>query len=138
MHITQETDYAVRITYFLAQELCRKDARTISENVHVSLRFSLKILRKLVSGGVVKSFKGNSGGYEIARKPCEITLLDVITAVEGPYKFSRCVGDNDDTECSRGRICDCIFRDVYGEISKDINDKISKITFDELLKRECE
>ena len=44
MHITQESDYAVRIVYCLAREARRMDARTISEQMAISLRFSLKIL----------------------------------------------------------------------------------------------
>ena len=44
MHITQEADYAVRIVYCLAREARRMDARTISEQMAISLRFSLKIL----------------------------------------------------------------------------------------------
>lgn len=42
-------------------------AKTISEMTGVTLRFSLKILRKLVAAGIVKSFKGTQGGYEIGK-----------------------------------------------------------------------
>ena len=63
MHITQETDYAIRIVYCLANADGRKDARAISEEMGVTLRFSLKILHKLVSGGGVAfgSFFEKSG-----------------------------------------------------------------------------
>ena len=63
MHITQESDYAVRIVYCLAKCGTRRDARGISEEMCVTLRFSLKILGKLVSSGIVESYKGNRGGY---------------------------------------------------------------------------
>lgn len=58
MHITRETDYAIRIIYCLANTQGRKDAGTISEEMGVTLRFSLKILHKLVKCGLVKSYKG--------------------------------------------------------------------------------
>ena len=61
MHITQESDYAVRIVYCLAKCGTRRDARGISEEMCVTLRFSLKILGKLVSSGIVESYKGNRG-----------------------------------------------------------------------------
>ena len=80
MHITQESDYAVRIVYCLAKCGTRRDARGISEEMCVTLRFSLKILGKLVSSGIVESYKGNRGGYELARPASEITLKDVIDA----------------------------------------------------------
>ena len=53
MHITLESDYAVRIVYCLARQGGRMDAKKIAEETGVTLRFSLKILRKLVAGGLV-------------------------------------------------------------------------------------
>lgn len=55
MHITLESDYAVRIVYCLAQNGGRMEAAAIAEQTGVTLRFSLKILRKLVAGELVKS-----------------------------------------------------------------------------------
>ena len=85
MHMTLEADYAVRIVEFLAVNPGRADAKTISERTSVTLRFTLKILRTLVSDGIVRSYKGAKGGYELAKSPKEITLRSVIEAVEGPY-----------------------------------------------------
>ena len=55
MHMTLEADYAVRIVEFLAVNPGRADAKTISERTSVTLRFTLKILRTLVSDGIVRS-----------------------------------------------------------------------------------
>ena len=85
MHITLEADYAIRIVQVLAQSQKRLDAKTISEMTGVTLRFSLKILRKLVAAGIVKSFKGTQGGYEIGRALDEISLGEVIETIEGSY-----------------------------------------------------
>ncbi|MEG2082378.1 MAG: Rrf2 family transcriptional regulator, partial [Oscillospiraceae bacterium] len=74
MHITKESDYAVRIVYCLACGDCRTDAKTISERTGVTLRFSLKILNKLVQSGIVKSYKGAKGGYELELPPKDISL----------------------------------------------------------------
>ena len=57
MHMTLEADYAVRIVEFLAVNPGRADAKTISERTSVTLRFTLKILRTLVSDGIVRSYK---------------------------------------------------------------------------------
>lgn len=74
MHITLESDYAIRIVLYLSQIQKRAEAKNISENTEVTLRFALKILRKLVAAGIVKSFKGTQGGYELNKAPAEITL----------------------------------------------------------------
>ncbi len=134
MHMTLETDYAVRIVSCLVTAGKRLDAKSIAENTSVTLRFSLKILRKLVAGGIVKSFKGTQGGYELARKPEEISLNDVIETVEGPFFLSRCLGS--DYDCSRQELngCSCPFREVYDQISEDAVRKLKAFTFDRVLK----
>ena len=89
MHINLESDYAVRIVQYLAQSNERRDAQSIADSTCVSLRFTLKIMRKLVAADIVQSFKGAHGGYTLSRPASSITLRQVIEAVEGPYRFSR-------------------------------------------------
>ncbi len=81
MYITLESDYAVRITAELCKEPVKLDAKTIAEKTGVTLRFALKILRKLVAAGIVRSFKGTQGGYMIAMEPKDIDLRIVIEAI---------------------------------------------------------
>ena len=131
MHITLEADYAVRIVGCLAQEKKRMDAKELSDVTCVTLRFSLKILRKLVSAGIVRSYKGVQGGYELARDVSEISLMDVIEAVEGRYTLNRCLSDG--YECSRGMSGRCCFQRVFGEVSVMVEEKLSEYTFDKFV-----
>lgn len=124
MHMTLEADYAVRIVEFLAVNPGRADAKTISERTSVTLRFTLKILRTLVSDGIVRSYKGAKGGYELAKPPKEITLRSVIEAVEGPYMISRCQGDA--YSCQR---TSCRLHHIYGEVSQLVRNKLESYTF---------
>ena len=130
MYITQESDYAIRIIYCLAKSRTRKDARTISSEMDVTLRFSLKILGKLVSAKLVKSYKGNRGGYELAKEPAEITFKDVIESVEGPYQMVRCMQEQN--LCNRGSIENCEFRKVFCEITKEVNRRLEQANFENL------
>lgn len=126
MHITLETDYAIRIVDRLIKAGGRLDAKTISERSDVPQRFALKILHKLVSGGVVKSYKGNGGGYEIALKPEELSLYDIVELVEGTYRFSRCVGDGYNCSCE----LPCAYKKVFSDISEEVCKMLKKQTFD--------
>jgi Rrf2 family protein len=54
---------------------------------HMPDRFLLQILRNLVAHGLLRSTRGVIGGYTLARPPEEISLLDIIEAVEGPVAF---------------------------------------------------
>lgn len=132
MKMNLECDYAIRIVYVLANSKFRVDAKTISEKSCVTLRFSLKILRKLVIKGIVISFMGVNGGYELARNPSEITLYDVITAIDGEYYFNRCV--NDEYVCSRtGLDKDCCFHKIFCAITNDVAKVLQSHTFDEFI-----
>jgi Rrf2 family iron-sulfur cluster assembly transcriptional regulator len=128
MRITQEADYAVRIIDNLARLGRRLDARTVSENTGVTLRFTLKIMRKLAICNIVKSFKGVQGGYELAHKPEEINLRQVIEAVDGPIVINRCL--TGELPCSR--IDDkrlCYYHNVFANVSETVRNKLEKITF---------
>ncbi len=131
MHITLEADYAVRIVGCLAASERRIDAKAISDETAVTLRFALKILRKLASSGIVRSFKGKNGGYELAKPPSGISLMDVIEAVEGKYRLSRCL--DPDFECSRGMSGRCRYQRVFDEISVEVEKKLAACTFDTLI-----
>ena len=84
MRITLESDYALRIVSALASKNDIIDAKTLSEEVSVTQRFTLKILHKLVSGDLVKSYKGVNGGYKLNACPDNITLKTVIELIDGP------------------------------------------------------
>lgn len=131
MHINLESDYAVRIVHCLAAEDGRLDAQTISERTCVSLRFTLKIMRKLVAAGIVRSYKGARGGYTLTRAPGMITLRQVIEAVEGPYRFSRCLDGEYDCTCSTSPE-ECPFHSVFDDVTRLVTAKLDEVTFDRL------
>ena len=130
MHMTLEADYAVRIVEFLAAANQKVDARTISEETHVPLRFALKILRKLVADDIMISYKGAHGGYTLSRPASSITLRQVIEAVEGPYRFSRCVDNGYACNCSS--VTACPFHSVFDDITQMVIQKLDEATFDSL------
>ena len=129
MHITLEADYAARMVYYLAKNGKRMDAKTLSEISGVTLRFSLKILRKLVAGGIIKSYKGVQGGYELAKPASDITLCEVIETIEGPFYINRCI--DDDFICTREKEEPCTFRQIFIDISEMVRFELGKITFDQ-------
>lgn len=131
MYITLETDYAVRITAELCREPVKVDAKTLAERTNVTLRFALKILRKLVSQGIVKSFKGTQGGYMINMPPEDITLKMIVEAIEGKYCFSRCLSP--EGECNRGASGNCQYQEAFAQITKMVSDKLQSYNFKDLL-----
>lgn len=131
MYITLETDYAIRIVDFLSREGTRVGAQMIAEKNGVTLRFSLKILRKLVREGIVRSYKGAQGGYEIAKPLDEISVGDIIATIEGPYLFSRCLLE--EQSCYRGEACP--YHQIFCDISRDVQEKLNSITMQSVIMR---
>ena len=127
MVMTLEADYAVRIVDALSQSDQKVDAKTLSAQTQVPLRFALKILRKLVAGGIIISYKGAHGGYALARSADKITLRQVIEAVEGPYMINRC----QQTEYGCAQTAGCRFHGIYDEISRLVRQKLDSYTFAE-------
>ena len=131
MFITLESDYAVRIMSALCRSGEKLDAKTVSEQTGVTLRFTLKILRKLVGAGLVRSFKGTKGGYIIDKAPGDITLRSVIEAIEGRFYFSRCLSP--ENECSGANTDICNPRKAFAEVSELVRNKLDTYNFYDLV-----
>ena len=99
MWFTREADYALRIVSELAYRNCKMDAKTIAYLTGVTVSFTLKILRKLVKAGIVRSYKGISGGYIMDMDPEQITVRQIVEIIDGPVAINRCIKAGE--HCSR-------------------------------------
>jgi len=131
MFINRETDYAIRIVDCLAAAGKRLDAAAISGATGVTLRFSLKILRSLAAGGIVKSYKGVRGGYELSRPPGEISVLQVYTAMCGELCLNQCAAAG--YRCSRPCVEEngCEYREVFSDLARQLARQLDAVTFAE-------
>lgn len=95
MRLTQEVDYAFRIVAYLMQRPHEiVGANVISEDMHIPLRFCLKILRKLNLAGLTNSRRGARGGYMLLDPDRTITYYEVVEAIQGPVTINRCLYDD--------------------------------------------
>lgn len=84
MRLTAKADYAVRAMVELAAQGSPAKGDVIAERQGIPFKFLENILLELKHAGLVESLRGSDGGYWLARPAQEITLADVIRAVEGP------------------------------------------------------
>jgi Rrf2 family protein len=91
MRISAKADYAVRATIELATEevVTPVKGERIADAQKIPLRFLENILGELRHAGIVQSQRGAEGGYWLSRAPDEITLAEIIRAVEGPLATTR-------------------------------------------------
>jgi len=130
MHITLEADYAIRILDALNRDDRIEDAKHLAEQSRVTLRFTLKILHKLASGGLVRSYKGKGGGYCLAMPAKEITLYRVIELIDGPVYVNRCLsGDGCHFEgnavCGQGQ---CKYHLIFDDVNEKLVRALKKYT----------
>lgn len=132
MRITLESDYALRILTSMAEYEGVTDAKTISADTSVTLRFTLKILHKLVQGDLVSSYKGVNGGYKLKSKPSEITLKNVIELIDGPIAIARCLdsGESCSLNCDKS-VCD--YHHIFDIISIELASKLNRITIQDVI-----
>ena len=135
MRITLESDYALRIVTALAEDNSLIDAKTISEKTLVTQKFALKILRKLVRGNLVCSYKGVKGGYKLKAAPEDITLKEVIELIDGPIVIARCLEGSEACSLNPDKST-CVFHHIFDSISVDVARKMSKITIQDIINRE--
>ena len=128
MRITQEADYAIRIVCLLAERGETMDANSIAEKCCITQRFALKILRKLVLGKLVCSFKGASGGYRLACEPKDVTLKQIIELIDGEIVISRCLAEDHLCSKSGENKSACVVHCVFEAINRDVVKKLEKVT----------
>jgi Rrf2 family protein len=90
-------------------------------------RFLLQILRSLVTHGILRSTRGVDGGYTLVRSPDEISLLEIIEAIEGPVGVP-----SDDGENSIGGAHQRL-HDALHEVAESMRRQLSTIKIAHLL-----
>ena len=104
LRISKLTDYG---TVLLAHLAANRDtvcsAADVASATGIALPTVSKLLKSLARSGLVISTRGASGGYQLSRKPTEISAADVIDALEGPVSITECSGS--DSQCEHEGSC---------------------------------
>ena len=134
MKITRECDYAIRIILMLGSLDDDRvvDAGHISEAQCIPRQFTLKILRKLLYKGYVRSVKGAHGGYGLGVDAAELSLYDVVTAIEGDMGINECFACG--YKCYRVEcVDDCVVHSRLATVNDIIKAELDKIKFASLI-----
>jgi Rrf2 family protein len=95
MKLSRTVAYAVQATLQLAKNESSQPVpcSTLASEGKMPERFLLQILRNLVTHGILRSTRGVDGGYSLVKAPTDISLLEVIEAIEGPYDSTPTVNE---------------------------------------------
>lgn len=138
MKISTQSRYGLRALFDIAYHSAGQSTQVkdISSRQGISPRYIEQIFQKLKRSGIIKSIRGPSGGYHLAKKLDEITVGDVVRATEGKnIELVFCVNQR---KGARGVTCDkidrCVARDVWKEASDRLMDYFNSVTLQDLCK----
>ena len=128
--IRRNTDYAIRAMTHLAVT-CGEgpvSAATIAAEQDLSQHLASKLLQKLQKAKLVESCMGVKGGFRLSREPAQISLLDVIEAVQGKLALNRCLLSA--SACTRQKVCPV--RSRLGEVQETLIGHLKQTTLQDL------
>jgi len=118
LRLSKKADYALIAMKHLAQAgaASSSSAREIAEQYNIPIELMAKVLQRLVRTGLLVSTQGTRGGYALVRPSAEVTVADIIQAIDGPFTVTACSTNN--------HSCDqydkCSIRDPLWEIRERI------------------
>lgn len=125
MDISRKTDYALRILSILAtSEGELLSVRVAAEQVDVPYSFARSIQHGLAQAGIVESLRGVHGGMRLKADPSELTLYQIVEAVQGPFSINDCTAP--EGECAR--MASCCFHPLWLGAEALMRDYLSSIT----------
>ncbi len=134
VRFTIKTEYALKSLIHIALSEEPLSSKQIYEREGIPIAFLEQILVRLRKKGLIRSVRGKKGGYVLSRHPKEISVFDVINAMEGPYGIVKCLIPGEETECLFS-LTDCILKDVWNTVQNEVVLILKRITLEDLANR---
>jgi Rrf2 family protein len=132
MEISRQADYAIRAIIDLANmppgQLVQ--TREIARRQEIPEKYLPTIVRTLARAGLLRTLRGSHGGISLARSPEEITLRQVVEAIDGPVLLNRCLIRPG--ECTVGESGYCTMHFFWEQMVNEIQQKMDSINFGDL------
>lgn len=105
----------------LMKDICEAEA--------LSEKFTSRLVIPLREAGMITSTRGKAGGFRLARRPNEITLLEIIETLQGPVALIDCLADI--STCARNKACAA--RKAWTHVNDSIRQTLQSVTLDSLI-----
>jgi Rrf2 family protein len=132
MQITRTGEYGLRGLLFLVRQPPDKVAliSEVSEAQKIPETFLAKIFQRLSKAGLLRSVRGSGGGFYLAKPPEQITMKEVIEALEGPIAINRCVAGKGACESEE----ECPLHEAWKRAQQSLMEVLGKTTMEDLAK----
>ncbi len=125
MLLSKSCIYGVRATIYLAMHQNRQyvPIKEVAKTLNISFHFLTKILQVLTKAGMIKSTKGPNGGVALLTSPSDLTVYNIVYALDGSELFDECVlglpGCSDDNPCPLHRIWRVTKEELRNELKSE-------------------
>ncbi|NSW75297.1 MAG: Rrf2 family transcriptional regulator [Candidatus Atribacteria bacterium] len=136
MKISTRLRYGLRLLLDLALHAENEPIplKDVAERQNISLHYLRQLTLPLEASGIIRSMRGNRGGYVLGRSPEKISLLEVAQVLEGPLYLTECV--NDASSCNQ--FPKCRTRKVWAELSSAIQKILAQKNLRDLVEERSE
>jgi len=128
LRISKMTDYAILMMVELTREGATLSAHVLAERVGVEAPTASKVLKLLGGAGLLESFRGPAGGYRVGRPAADISVAEVIAAIEGPIAMTEC--SVEEGLCSQEERCE--LRGNWQRISLAVAEALEGVSLAEM------
>ena len=131
LRLSKKADYALMAMKHLATrpDAASSSAREIAEQYDIPIELMAKVLQRLARRGLVTSLQGTRGGYRLSRPVSQISVADIIEAIEGPLRVTAC--STEEENC--GQYAKCSVRDPLWKIKDRIVSALSDCSLQEIV-----
>jgi Rrf2 family protein len=129
MILTRRSDYGLRAVFALARSPHMLSAKQIAQEQNLPVAFVKKLLQKLCRAGLVKATVGKQGGYALARAPEEISIRELLEALEGDLAPVSCLASDHLCELADG----CTTRRIWEQIDQKIQEALESLSLGDIL-----
>ncbi len=128
LRISKLTDYAILMMVELTRDGIMLSAHALAERVGVEVPTASKVLKLLAGAGLLESYRGANGGYRVTRSAAQISVAEVIAAIEGPIAMTEC--SVEEGLCSQEESCE--LRGNWQRISLAVAEALQDVSLAEM------
>ncbi|OEU51431.1 MAG: hypothetical protein BA866_06895 [Desulfobulbaceae bacterium S5133MH15] len=129
LKLMKSTSYAFHVIYYMAQQPLNENPiqlKILAKALDLPENYLSKVLQTLNKANIINSFRGAKRGYKLAKKPEDITFLEIIETFEGPVNGNLCLLDLD--SCIFG---ECVLNGAINNLTDSVKSILSKTTIKE-------
>ena len=128
LRISKLTDYAILMMVEMARDGEMLSAHVLAERIHVEVPTASKVLKLLAGHGLLLSYRGANGGYRVRHAAADISVAEVIAAIEGPIAMTEC--SVEEGLCSQEDLCG--LRSNWQRISQAVAQALRDVSLAEM------